>query len=76
MAKISVIGAGVGGLSVAARLAKQGHVVEIYEASDRTGGKCRTEWFGDYSFFFPRFRLWMLPLFLEEKILILLAVRD
>jgi len=50
MAKISVIGAGVGGLSVAARLAKQGHVVEIYEASDRTGGKCRTEWFGDYSF--------------------------
>ena len=30
MAKISVIGAGVGGLSVAARLAKQGHVVEIY----------------------------------------------
>jgi phytoene desaturase len=50
MSKIAVIGAGVGGLSVAARLAKAGHAVEIYEASDKTGGKCRTEWFGDYGF--------------------------
>ena len=50
MAKISVIGAGVGGLSVAARLARNGHAVEIYEASNQTGGKCRTEWFGDYGF--------------------------
>ena len=50
MAKISVIGAGVGGLSVAARLAKKGHQVEIFEAADRSGGKCRTEWFGDYGF--------------------------
>ena len=50
MAKISVIGAGVGGMSAAARLAKQGHAVTIYENSDRSGGKCRTEWFGDYGF--------------------------
>ena len=50
MSKIAVIGAGVGGLSVAARLAKAGHTVEIYEASNQTGGKCRTEWFGDYGF--------------------------
>ena len=50
MSKIVVIGAGVGGLTVAARLAKQGHDVTIYEASDRTGGKCRTEWIGDYAF--------------------------
>ena len=50
MAKISVIGAGIGGLSVAARLAKNGHTVEIYEAANQTGGKCRTEWFGDYGF--------------------------
>lgn len=50
MSKIAVIGAGVGGLSVAARLAKAGHTVEIYEASDQSGGKCRTEWFGDYGF--------------------------
>jgi len=50
MSKIVVIGAGVGGMTVAARLARQGHDVEIYEASDRTGGKCRTEWIGDYAF--------------------------
>ena len=50
MSKIVVIGAGVGGMTVAARLAKQGHQVTIYEASDRTGGKCRTEWIGDYAF--------------------------
>ena len=50
MSKIVVIGAGVGGMTVAARLAKQGHEVAIYEASHRTGGKCRTEWIGDYAF--------------------------
>jgi len=47
---IIVIGAGIGGMCVAARLAKAGHKVSIYEASDRTGGKCRTEWIGDYAF--------------------------
>jgi len=50
MATIAIIGAGVGGLSAAARLAKTGHQVEIFEASDRTGGKCQTEWIGDYAF--------------------------
>lgn len=47
---IAVIGAGIGGLCTAARLAKAGHKVTIYEASDRTGGKCRTEWIGRYAF--------------------------
>ena len=50
MAKIVVIGAGVGGMTAAARLARAGHDVSIYEVSDRTGGKCRTEWIGDYAF--------------------------
>ena len=50
MANIVVIGAGIGGMSAAARLAKAGHQVTIYENSDRAGGKCRTEWFGDYAF--------------------------
>lgn len=50
MAKISVIGAGIGGMSAAARLAKQGHQVTIFENSDQSGGKCRTEWFGNYAF--------------------------
>ena len=45
-----MIGAGVGGMCVAARLAKQGHQVTIYEASHQSGGKCRTEWIGDYAF--------------------------
>lgn len=48
--RVVVIGAGVGGLATAIRLAKSGHEVSIYEGSDRTGGKCRTEWFGDYGF--------------------------
>ena len=48
--KIVVIGAGVGGMSAAIRLAKAGHQVAIYESSDRTGGKCRTEWIGDFAF--------------------------
>lgn len=50
MAKIVVIGAGIGGMSAAARLARQGHDVSIYEAAERAGGKCRTEWIGDYAF--------------------------
>lgn len=48
--KIVVIGAGIGGMCTAARLARAGHHVEIYEGSDRTGGKCRTEWIGRYAF--------------------------
>ncbi len=50
MAKIIVIGAGMGGLAAAARLAKSGHSIQILEASDRVGGKARTEWIGDYAF--------------------------
>jgi len=50
MAKISGVGAGIGGMSAAARLAKQGHQVTVFENSDQSGGKCRTEWFGDYAF--------------------------
>ena len=50
MAKVIVIGAGVGGMMTAGRLAKYGHDVEIFEASHRAGGKCRTEWFGEYGF--------------------------
>lgn len=48
--EIAVIGAGIGGLCTAARLAKAGHRVTIFEASNRTGGKCRTEWIGRYAF--------------------------
>jgi phytoene desaturase len=48
--QIVVIGAGIGGMCTAARLARAGHHVAIYEASDQPGGKCRTEWIGRYAF--------------------------
>ena len=50
MSKVIVIVAGIGGMSAAARLAKAGHDVTIFEGSDRTGGKCRTKWIGNYAF--------------------------
>ncbi len=48
--KIAVIGAGMGGMTAAARLARAGHSVTIYEASDTYGGKLRTEWIGKFAF--------------------------
>ena len=38
MARVVVIGGGLGGLAAAARLAKLGHAVTLCEASDRLGG--------------------------------------
>ena len=37
---VAVIGAGVGGLATAVRLAAAGHAVTVYEATDAPGGKC------------------------------------
>jgi phytoene desaturase len=48
--KIVVIGAGMGGMTAAARLSRGGYEVVLYEASDRVGGKCRTEWIGKVAF--------------------------
>lgn len=42
MSRIVVIGAGVGGLAAAARLAVRGHEVTILEQGDRVGGKLFT----------------------------------
>ena len=47
---VIVIGAGMAGLASAARLAKRGHRVTILEATEFAGGKCRTEWIGDFAF--------------------------
>lgn len=47
---ISVIGGGLGGLTAAARLARRGHKVRIFERSNRLGGKCHTEWIDGYGF--------------------------
>jgi phytoene desaturase len=48
--RVAVIGAGMGGMCTAARLAKAGYEVIVFESSDRHGGKCRTEWIGNYAF--------------------------
>lgn len=39
MAKIIVIGAGIGGISAAAHLAKAGHSVTVLEKNDQPGGR-------------------------------------
>lgn len=55
--KIAVIGSGVAGLSVAVRLACQGHEVEVYEKNNQIGGKISLltkdgfTWDGGPSFF-------------------------
>lgn len=48
--KVAVIGAGMGGMCTAARLARAGFEVTVFEASSRHGGKCRTEWIGKFAF--------------------------
>ena len=37
--KIAVIGSGIGGLAIAARLSKRGHNVTVYEKNSVAGGK-------------------------------------
>jgi len=48
--RVAIIGAGMGGMCTAARLARAGYEVTVFESSDRHGGKCRTEWIGNYAF--------------------------
>ena len=50
MSRIAIVGAGIGGLAAAVKLAALGHHVEIFEGSSFVGGKCRTETIGGYSF--------------------------
>ncbi|HKK25804.1 MAG TPA: phytoene desaturase family protein [Gracilimonas sp.] len=37
--KVAVIGAGIGGMSIAGILASRGHIVEVYEKNETIGGK-------------------------------------
>ena len=49
--KAIVVGAGVGGLGMASRLAFNGYKVTILEQNDSVGGRCRSEQFdSDYRF--------------------------
>lgn len=48
--RVAVIGAGLGGLSCAARLARAGYAVDLYEQGERAGGKAGTLSLGAYRF--------------------------
>lgn len=48
--RVIVIGGGMGGLASAARLAKKGHQVTLFEAGESLGGKCQTEKFRGFAF--------------------------
>ncbi len=48
--KIGIIGAGIGGIATAARLASRGYEVDVYEANPYPGGKLSEFWEGDFRF--------------------------
>lgn len=50
MKKAAVIGAGIGGLGAAVRLAKAGYDVTVFEANDFAGGKINSRTLGHYRF--------------------------
>ncbi len=67
--KICVIGAGIGGLSTAIRLAAAGHTVDVYEANDYPGGKL-TEIQLDNFRFDAGPSLFTMPSYLEDLFLL------
>lgn len=50
MIKVSIIGAGPGGLAVGLLLAARGHEVDIFEKDDRVGGRSQAVTLGRYHF--------------------------
>ena len=50
MSSVVVVGAGIGGLAVAARLARAGHTVTVYEKASRPGGRTARIDLGGYHF--------------------------
>lgn len=53
--KIAIIGAGIGGIATAIRLANKGHEVEVFEANKYPGGKLSEFQQGEYRFDAGRF---------------------
>ena len=48
--KAVVIGAGIGGMASAIRLAHLGFVTSVYESNAEPGGKVNSKYFGSYRF--------------------------
>ena len=48
--KVGIIGAGIGGIAAAIRLACRGHQVEVFESNPYPGGKLSEFWNGDFRF--------------------------
>ena len=48
--KVGIIGAGIGGIATAVRLAARGHTVEVFEANAQAGGKLSQFDLGDFRF--------------------------
>ena len=71
--KIGIIGAGIGGLATAVRLAIKGHEVEVFEANAGPGGKLSEFRNGLYRFDLGP-SLFTMPMYVEE--LFTLAGRD
>lgn len=63
--KVAVIGAGLGGLAVAIRLAKAGHDVEVFEANAYAGGKATAFEVNGYRFDAGP-SLFTMPQYIEE----------
>lgn len=63
--KVGIIGAGIGGLATAVRLAAKGHEVEVWEANPQPGGKLSEFRSGDYRFDLGP-SLFTMPMYVDE----------
>ncbi|MDX1904920.1 MAG: 1-hydroxycarotenoid 3,4-desaturase CrtD [Thermonemataceae bacterium] len=73
MKKVGIIGAGIGGIATAIRLAVKGYKVEVFESNSYVGGKLSEIRLGNYRFDAGP-SLFTMPQFVEE--LFLLAGKD
>lgn len=63
--RVAIIGAGIAGMCVAVRMAARGYEVDVYEKSDKVGGKLHSFCIDGYRFDFGP-SLFTMPQYLEE----------